>query len=150
MADKKDEKDEAVNGPKIAALILSRMKGAQKERIVKAIQNSDPAIATKIEENLFNFDEIADLPNASVQVLLQNISPKDLVVSLKTASEKVKTIIFLNMSERKQQIVKDDFQALAPTRLSDVEEAQRRILGKLDELRTAGLLRTQSKNDIWV
>jgi len=34
--------------------------------------------------------------------------------------------------------------------LSEIEQAQRRIVMKMDELRTSGAIRTDSKNDVWV
>lgn len=152
MAKDDDEKtpDETVDGPGIAAKILNSMRPAQRERIMKAIQEANPTIAVKVEEKLYNFEEIADLQPQGVQILLKEIDHRDLLLSLKTASDKVKSVLFENMTERRKQIVDEDFAALPPVKLRDVEDAQRRIMMKLSALRTAGLLKTQSKNDIWV
>ncbi len=151
MADHdKSNRDEFVDGPKLAAEILNRMDPSNKEKIVKAIQTVAPEIATRIEENLYNFDAIAELTPQGVQTLLKVIDPQDLLLSLKTASVLVKDTLYANMSERKQQIVKSDFEAMPQVRLSEVQEAQRRILKKLEELRTAGEIRTRSKHDVWV
>jgi|GEM_PF-1789686 len=145
-----DPMDEKVDGPAIAAAIMSRLPTAQKERLVKAINRTRPDLATKISDKLFNFDDISDLAPQGIQVLLQNILSADLVLSLKTASPKAKAALLENMSERKQQIVREELAALPQVRLVDVEDAQRRILAKLDELRTSGAIRTQSKKDVWV
>lgn len=149
MNRKKDE-DEAVDGPGIAAQILNRMSSENKARIVKSIQQSNPELATKIEEKLFNFEEIADLTPQGMQLLLKEVAHADVVLSLKKASPHVKSALMQNISERKQQMLEEDFINLPPVKLTDVENAQRRILFKLDELRKAGLIRTQSKNDVWV
>ena len=148
MAD--NEEDEVVDGPAIAAQILSRMDSASKERIVASLKVSQPSLAAKIENKLLSFDEIADLTPQSIQTLIKSVDYKDLLLSLKTASRLVKDILFQNMSERKRDMLNEDFKALPPVRLSEVEEAQRRILLKLDELRTAGLVRSGGKHDIWV
>lgn len=142
--------DEVVDGPAVAAKILNSMRPQNRERIVKAIQGANPDLALRIEERLYNFEEIAELQPAGVQILIKEIEHRDLVLSLKTASANVKRVLFENMSERRQQIVNEDFSALPAVKLRDVEEAQRRIMQKLSALRTAGLLKTQSKNDIWV
>lgn len=142
--------DESINGPKIAAAILNRMKGPAKERIVRAIQQREPELAVRIEENLFNFEELTELTPQGMQLLLQSVSQSDLVLSLKTASGQVREAVLRNMSERRQQILLDELAGLPPVRISEVEQAQRRILQVLDELRSLGKLRTQSKNDIWV
>lgn len=147
---KKDDSEESIDGASIAAQILNRMPSANKERIVRAIQTSAPEIAIKIEANLFNFEEIADLTPQGAQLLMKEVKHEDLLLSLKRASANVKKILFEGVSERRLQIIQEDFERLPPTRLSEVEDAQRRILEKLDELRKAGLIRTQSKNDLWV
>jgi flagellar motor switch protein FliG len=142
--------DEAVDGPKVAADILSRMKPAVQARLQKAIEAVDPAIAQKIADNIIRFDSIIELNTKGLQVLLKEIPHQDLVLSLKTASQTVKDILFNNMSERKQTMVREDLAALPPTRLFDFGQAQRRIVMKMDELRTSGAIRTDSKNDVWV
>jgi len=149
--DKKDgSNDEAVNGPKIAADILSRMAPAAQARLQKAIERVDPVIAKKIADNVIRFDSIVDVGAKGLQVLIKEVPHEDLVLALKTASQNVKEILFNNMSERKGAMVRDDLAALPPTRLSDIEAAQQRIVRKLDELRTSGAIRTESKNDLWV
>jgi flagellar motor switch protein FliG len=54
------------------------------------------------------------------------------------------------MSERKSRMITEDLQSLGKVKLSEVEECQRRILKILDDLRTAGQIRSESKKDIWV
>ena len=145
-----DSKDEKVNGAKIAAEILERMRPENKKRILKEIQVSDPTLAGKIEQNLFNFDQINELTPQSVQLLLKEVSAQDLILALKTASEAARNTIYANMSERKVALVKSEIEALPPTRVSEIEGAQKRIIEKLEELRSKGLIRSLPKQDVWV
>ena len=142
--------DERVDGPKIAAQILKNMNLSNKEKIVKAIEAREPGLAKKINENLLNFDDILELTPQGVQTLIKEVEHGDLVLSFKLASADVQTLLLRNMSERKKAIVKSDFEDLGPVRKSDAEDAQRRILDKLDDLRVSGLIRTQSSNDMWI
>ena len=143
-------KDEPVDGAKIAAQIISRMKPAQRERIMQAINAQAPEVAEKIQDKTINFDFIAELTEKGAQVLIQEVDHKDLVVALKTASAKVKDMLFKSMSERKRGMVEGDYADLPPMKLSDIDEAQRRILNKLEELQAAGRIRSQSMDDVWV
>lgn len=145
-----NDNDEKVDGPGVAAQILNRMSTTVKDRIVANIKAAQPALAAKIEEKLFNFDEIAELQPQGVQILVKSVEHKDLVIALKTANPGVKSALYGNMSERKREMVEEDFHALPPTRLIEVEEAQRRIMIRLDELRKAGLVKTAGKKDVWV
>jgi len=131
-------KDETVDGAQIAALILSRMPADAQDRIFQRIQSSHPQIAAKLGDHLYNFEKIAELGNVAVQDLLKDVPHRDLVVSLKAASNKVKAKLLENLSETKQRLVEDDFSSLPPMRVSDVQAAQRRILKKLEELYPEG------------
>ena len=133
-----NEEDEIVDGPAIAAQILSRMDSASKERIVASLKVSQPSLAAKIENKLLSFDEIADLTPPSIQTLIKSVDYKDLLLSLKTASRLVKEILFQNMSERKRDMLNEDFKALPPVRLSDVEAAQQEIVNVAKRLEAEG------------
>ena len=147
---KQKTQDEQVNGAKIAADILRAMPTASRERLLKAVETQDPSILVKITDNLFNFNDIASLTSQGIQTLIAAVDQKDLVFSLKTASVEVKEALFANMSERKSRMITEDLQSLGKVKLSEVEECQRRILKILDDLRTAGQIRSESKKDIWV
>jgi len=147
MAEGEDEK---VNGPRIAAQILKSMNLSAKDRIVKTIEARSPRLAQKINENLFNFDDINELTPQGVQTLIKEIDHDDLVMSFKLATSEVKAILIQNMSERKRAMVESDLESMPPVKKLEVEDAQRRILVKLDELRTQGVIRTQSPNEIWI
>ena len=140
---------EPVDGPRIAAEILKKMPSADQKRLVEAIKQESPDVAVKIQENLYHFDDIAELTAKSVQTLVSQIAHSDLVLSLKTASETVKAAFFNNMSEGKRKQVQEDFAALPQVRLASVEEAQRRILDKLEDLRRAGLVHSAERKDIY-
>lgn len=142
--------DESVDGPGIAAAILNKLPPERRAKLMSAIESTNPQIATKITASLFTFDELQDISAQGIQVLLREVAQADLVLSLKKITDKTKAVIMENLSERKQKIVLDELSALPPTPVRDVEQAQRRILEKLEELRTSGAIRTKSKNDVWV
>lgn len=143
---------EPVDGARVAARILNRMSESNKKRIVSAIQATNPEIAARIQEKSFTFEDVATLSAKSVQILLNEVDHKDLVLSFKVASPKLREIMLSNMSERKRIMVEEDFAAMPPTRLAEVEEAKRRILSKADELRTSGRIQSVvgDSNDIYV
>jgi|1048.fasta_scaffold17258_2 flagellar motor switch protein FliG len=142
--------DEKVNGPRIAAQILKNMKPSSKEKIVKAIEKQSPRLAKSIAENLFRFDDITELTAQGIQTLVKEVDHDDLVLSLKLASDKAKAALLNNMSDRKRGLIESDLESMAPVRKSDAEEAQKRILAKLEELRSQGLVRSQATNEVWV
>ena len=145
-----ENEDEKVNGPRIAAQILKNMKLSSKEKIVKAIEKRSPGLAKSINDNLFRFDDIIELTPQGVQTLVKEVEHDDLVLSLKLASPKAKEVILQNMSERKKNLVESDFESLGQVRKSEVEDAQKRILGVLEQLRSQGLVRSKATSEVWV
>ncbi len=143
-------KGEKVDGPKVAAQILNSMTAPNRARLVEAMKQAAPEITERVAENLFSFEDIVDLASQGVQILIKEIDQRDLVISLKSASQAVKRVLFSNMSERKCASVKEDFEALPKISNTEIEEAQFRILKKLDSLRTEGKIRTDSKKDVYV
>ena len=135
----------------MAAEILNRLPKAQKERLLAAIEKQDPAIAAKLQENVYRFDEIADLNPKSVQARVTTIEERDLLLSLKTASDPVKERILSGVSERKRKIMLEELALLPPTPKKDVEDAQRRVMEKLEQLRASGEVRAEpGKKSVWV
>ena len=114
------------------------------------ISKIDPQLAERIEGSLSGFDDILDLVPQSIQKLIQEVDHADLVVSLKLCSEELKAYLFENMSERKRASVQEDFSGLPAMKINQVEDAQRRILAKLEELRVAGLMRTRAGKDVYI
>lgn len=142
--------DEPVDGAEIAANILNRMPSAHREKLVHAIAEADPSLIGKIQERMYNVADLHELPPKSMQVLLQNVAHADVLLTLKIADKKTKEAILAGMSERKRDVTLDDLLAHPPARKSDCEDAQRKILAKLDELRTSGVIRTKGNSDVWV
>jgi len=146
------EQDEIIDGVKAAAKILSKMEPENQERLVANIEVSSPELATQITESMFTFDDIAGLSDRGIQLLAQRVEHQDLVLSLKKASEKTKTRIFENVSERKKDLIEGDYETLPPTRISDVSAAQRRVLDTLEELKKEGkvLEDTSRSEEAWI
>jgi flagellar motor switch protein FliG len=142
--------DEEVDGPGIAASILTRMSEPHRKQLMHAIRARSSAAADRIEKNLFSFEDVGDLTPQGIQLLIKNIDNRDLVTSLKKASQHVRDTILSNMTDRRRQIVEEDMAALGNMRNEEVQNAQQRILIKLDELRKSGAVRTNNDKDIWV
>jgi len=143
-------KDEQVNGPKVAADILNKMKPSDRERLVHSMKQAAPEVTKQVEANLISFEDIAELSANGIQLLIKEVDHRDLVISLKAASQKVSLALYNNMSARKRQSVTEDLDSLPQMEPAEIDEAQHRILKMLDILRTQGKIRSESKSDVWV
>ena len=87
---------------------------------------------------MFTFEDLVNVDERGLQQLVQAVEQKDLVLSLKAASEEVVAKIFKSMSERTAGVIKQEIEFLGPVRLRDVEEAQRRVVGAARKLEESG------------
>ncbi|RMG18786.1 MAG: flagellar motor switch protein FliG [Deltaproteobacteria bacterium] len=117
-----------VDGRTVALEMLRRAPAEQQREVLERIERENPDLAVELRSKLFTFDDLLNLTDRDVQALLKEIDSNDLVVALKGATEEVVQKILGNMSSRAAAMVMDDLQAMGPTRLDVVEEAQGRIV----------------------
>ena len=95
-------------------------------------------LAEEISDLMFTYDDIVMITDPGIQRLLQEVDENDLLMALKASTEKIKTKILKNMSERRRQTILSDLEGLPPARLKDVLAAQKRILAVAKELSQSG------------
>ncbi len=88
--------------------------------------------------NKYYFEEIERLDDRAIQKILREVETQELALALKNAADEVQDKIFRNMSKRAASMLKEDMEYMGPVRLSDVAEAQSKILAILDRLISTG------------
>jgi flagellar motor switch protein FliG len=127
-----------VGGVEAVAEMLNLMDAADRERLLGEVAKRDAELASKIEEHLFVFEHLADFEDSSLQILLREVPPEVLALSLRSTSDAVKTAIFKNISARAGNALREELESATPRKLSDVEGAQARILIIAKSLLSAG------------
>ncbi|MEC8156882.1 MAG: FliG C-terminal domain-containing protein, partial [SAR324 cluster bacterium] len=79
-------------------------------KILSTLEEANPNLASEIREKMFTFDDLTLIDNRQMQVLLKELDPELLVLSLKTASDAVKELIFSSMSSRAADGMRDDLE----------------------------------------
>ena len=87
---------------------------------------------------MFVFDNLREVDDRGIQALLREVSSEVLILALKGADEFLKEKIFANMSKRAAELLRDDLEAKGPVRISEVETAQKEILGIARRMADAG------------
>ena len=125
-------------GSKTIAEILNLIDTSAEKNIMQSLEADDPELAGEVKNMMFVFDDIVLLDDRSIQRLLKEVETKDLSLALKAGSEEVKAKIFNNVSARVADLVKEEMEFMGPTRLSDVEAAQSRIVEAIRRLEEEG------------
>jgi flagellar motor switch protein FliG len=127
-----------LGGVKRAADIMNYLDSSIEGPLMDSIRELDEELALEIEDLMFVFENLGDIDDRGIQALLREISSDVLTLALKGADENVKEKIFKNMSKRAGELLRDDLENLGPVRVSDVETAQKEILGIARRMAEAG------------
>jgi flagellar motor switch protein FliG len=127
-----------MGGIKTAANILNLVDGTVESAVMEQVMEADADLAQEIQDNMFVFDNLNEVDDRGIQTLLREVASDQLLLALRGAEESLREKIFKNMSKRAAEMLRDDLEAAAPARLSDVEAAQREILSVARRLADAG------------
>ena len=127
-----------LGGAEPIADMLNLMDKNTERNIMSRVDEKDPELAEEIRKLMFVFEDLVFVDDKGIQNLLKEVDQQKLVIALKTAPEGVRVKLFKNMSNRASKLLREDLDALGPTKLSDVEKAQNEIVMKCKELESNG------------
>lgn len=127
-----------MGGVRTAAEILNMMSSSEEDEVVASLREIDADLAQRIVDEMFVFENLADIEDSAIQLILKEIETDMLTVALKGAPEELREKFLRNMSNRAAQMLREDLEAQGPIRMSRVEEAQKNILQVARRLSEAG------------
>ena len=127
-----------IGGAKTVAEILNRTGRSTEIAVLERLDSQDPELAEQIRNQMFVFDDIAQLTDREIQMILREIDTHDLAIALKGSGEQTKQRFLDNMSDRVASMMKEDMEFMGPVRTSDVEERQLRIVQIVRQLEDSG------------
>jgi flagellar motor switch protein FliG len=133
-------KSSSVGGVKLAANIINQLDTSTEQAVMALIRDIDQDLGSKIQDLMFVFDDLGELDDRAMQALLREVPQDRLGLALRGADPRVKDKVLANMSQRAAQILVEDMEARGPVRLSDVEAAQKEILGIARKLADEGTI----------
>jgi flagellar motor switch protein FliG len=128
----------SMGGTKSVAAVLNKCTTATAKVIMEKIEEKDPALAGEIKRLMFLFEDLLFVDDKGIQRILREVDKKDLAMALKVSDDKLRGKIMGNMSERAQDLLKEELQYMGPVRLKEVEAAQTRIVEVVKQLEDSG------------
>ena len=127
-----------VGGLNYIADVMNHVDRSTERDIFDELNIKNPQLVEDVRKLMFVFEDIAYLDPLSVQRFLRETDSKDLAVALKVSNRDVVNAIFSNMSKRMRESIQTDIEYLHNIRMSDVEEAQQRIVATIRRLEEEG------------
>lgn len=139
-----------VGGVLSVANIMNHLSSGAEHQISETIRANDEALSDQINDALFTFDDLAETDDRYMQVILREVTSDMLLTALKGGEESTKAKFLKNMSKRAAAMFEDDLEARGPVRLSEVDQAQKDIIGIARRLQDEGQITLGSGGDEFV
>ena len=123
-----------LGGVDYVADIMNNLDRSSEKAIFDRLGVNNAELAEEIRKRMFVFEDIVTLDDRSVQRVVANCDQRDLVLALKSANGEVTNKLFMNMSARMAEAIRDDLEITTNVRMKDVEDAQQRIVGVIRDL----------------
>jgi flagellar motor switch protein FliG len=128
----------ATGGVSFLVKMLNQVDRGVQKTIFEALETTNPKLVEEIRANLFTFDDLIKLDDRTMQRVLRDVSKADLALGLKSAPEKLRDLVYRNLSERARDSLKEEIEILGPQLAKNVYAAQRRIVDAVRTLEESG------------
>jgi flagellar motor switch protein FliG len=137
-------------GASEAAQIVNNTRTATEQRVIRQLAKLDKSLARLIEDEMFVFDNLNNLTEKDLGTLLRSVDNEILILALKGCDAGLRNRMFGCMSSRAAQSIQDEMAERGPTRLAEVQEAQKQVLAIARRLAEAGTISLGGKGDDFV
>ncbi|MGG4603273.1 flagellar motor switch protein FliG [Paenalcaligenes sp. Me131] len=127
-----------MGGTRTAAEILNYLSASDEESVIKSLRGIDNDLTDRIVEEMFVFDNLADIEDTAIQLILKETETASLTIALKGATDELRDKFFKNMSNRAADMLREDLDAQGPVRMSKVEQEQKAIVEVARRLAESG------------
>jgi len=147
---KTSAKSSSIGGVETAATIMNYVTTDLSNDVMDSMNATNEDLATKIQDQMFTFDNLATVDNKGIQRLLAAVNTEVLMAAIRGANEVTKNNFLDNMSERARLLFLDDMEDKGPIRIAEVESAQRDIIRIAKKMSDDGEIVLVGKGDDFV
>jgi flagellar motor switch protein FliG len=133
-----------------AAQIVNNARTSAEQRIIRALGKLDKTVARTVEDEMFTFDNLLELDDRSLGTLVRSLDGELLVAALKGSNTKLRDRVLACMSSRAAQSLMDTLEERGPMRVTDVHNAQKKILNTARRLAAEGAITLDGKGEDYV
>lgn len=138
-----------IDGLKSAIEMLQGLDLASQQSLLADIARRDPEMAVRLKQNLITFDDLQYLTVSMMKRLLQELDTEVLGLALRGANKEL-TEHLLNMFSTNMKRDIEDILKGKPRALSDVMDAQKKIMDVVMKLREKGEIVLSKEKDKYV
>ena len=131
---------ESYGGVRAVAEICNRLDAASSKEILDDMDQKDNNLAEMIRHLMFVFEDMLAIDSAGIRELIARVDRKVLTLALKGTSDQMRNHFLAQMSQRAQEMLREDMDAIGPVKIKNVEAAQQQIIAAARELEQQGVI----------
>jgi flagellar motor switch protein FliG len=139
-----------VGGQNDVAKIVNNLSRPLGEKLLRSLRKRDKLLAEAIEEEMFIFDNLADLDAKSLGAVLRNVDSDKIALAIKGASAALANKMLETLSSRAAQTISDEIAEMGPVKREDVEVAQKAVIAVVRQMAASGEIMLGGKADDYV
>lgn len=128
----------AAGGPNSVAAILNLISGALEKDLLDGLAARDASLADQVKSLMFVFEDLVKLDEKSMRLVIGAVDSKTLALSLKGATEELRSVVTKPMAQRALNALKDEMESLGSVRMKDVMAAQSEVVDQVRQLEERG------------
>jgi len=125
-------------GFKAVAELLNRIDTPASKSILEEIEKQEPKLAIGIRNQMFTFEDLLTVPEASIREIVAAVDKQVLARALRSANDDLRAHLFKAMSTRAVEMLKDDMESMGPLRAKEITAAQQEVLALASSLEAEG------------
>ena len=106
-----------IGGIDYIAEVMNNMDRANEKFIFDELGKENEELADTIRKKMFVFEDIVSMDNRSIQRFIRECDVKDIVYALKGSDQKIKDLVFANVSSRMAESIQSDLEVTVNVRL---------------------------------
>jgi len=127
--------------------MMNRLDPQTTKDILETIESEDAQLAVAIRNSMFTFEDLISVPDTGIRELLGQVDKKVLATAMKGAADDLKNHLMKAMSSRAAEMLKEDIDAMGPTRSRDVLHAQQEVVTLARKLEAEGKMTLKSEGE---
>lgn len=141
---------EEIDGKAVLTEIMKNMDMSQERLLLDQIEEDNSELAEEIKENLFTIEVVHQIPDKDLQGILKEYTDKELALILKAKPEDIKQRFLVNISSRRREIIKEEYNAIGQVLKSEVDKVTDEFLKYLRKQAERGIISILEKGDVFV
>lgn len=133
-------------GVRVVADVLNLLDKETSKAMLARLEERNATLGAAIRKKLFGFEDLNRLQPADLQRVLREVDSASLAVSMKSASEGLRTKIYAAISKRAAESLKEEIELLGAVKLRDVEAAQDGVIQAVRRLEEEGQISLETES----